>query len=782
MVREIWVSDNDLIYSPSEDSQATQNKILSLLYSQLEDFSPTCLLTFFNLGLECLQDSHEKRKRIPASHSPFNFRWLDAFAKTLTLLGEKNDEAIEDDMKGPQFKTRQIKNLTFAKWHKDDVISLTTTFRDIPLTPSESDDITRKITTSVAKMDPHQLPPLVYQLLLLCGDGNADNNSLILSSLQKYFETNITQREEGDSQDSLAHSEDIFATDSRKVEAAKQAEGTVIFHVVHGIRMGLGIHKDVLKIVKTNTPEIILNPFMVLLSLSASSVKRHKSAIIESVKSAVVKSVVQKRLRAQNAWFRDVTDGGFDIFDLILKLMKQTIQFGGWDLFGQGCMDLAICLLETSRVGLATTIDDKTRAIWDLGTKILVEVVKRSSNSVTSVIKLVTNRITYSHCSIQYTECLRLVIKSGFDMLRSESSVFTEMLEQLPNFGISGCRRVIISVLPLIECSRGLRDNVIMILRKSLFSPKVETRQLAVVGVIQMLKRFKIKSSLPMSTQLSQSSMSMGGYMSQFAANVHRGIKTSNESLCTELMGVLKRGFSSHARVKLTLYQGLYDVICKNPELCLSILDMLHHHAFINNLYEEDAFIDWSKMIGEDGEVKEPIGWFLHCVQLSVMKGQQLYHEEANSDEAGTEFDSLEKLANLMEKLTRKYIDADLVELDFEKNANYNKGTVGFSKVENLKNVYEALMEYNITHGVDVSDQKARNVINLFRRHQDVNELLTKKNLPGGGKAKKAAGEGGAKKVAGEKKGVAENKNIFTVPEIAISLKSISIILRAILM
>lgn len=80
--------------------------------------------------------------------------------------------------------------------------------------------------------------------------------------------------------------------------------------------------------------------------------------------------------------------------------------------------------------------------------------------------------------------------------------------------------------------------------------------KVAVVGIFILMKIFRISSNQGLS-QLSQSS----GSLSQLSVDVLRGggaartTVASNESLCSELLGVLRRCFNLQPRVRLTLYQ-----------------------------------------------------------------------------------------------------------------------------------------------------------------------------------------------------------------------------------
>ena len=54
--------------------------------------------------------------------------------------------------------------------------------------------------------------------------------------------------------------------------------------------------------------------------------------------------------------------------------------------------------------------------------------------------------------------------------------------------------------------------------------------------------------------------------------------------------------------MKLTLYQGLYEVVVRNGALCGAVLDMLHHHVVVSNINNPNSInpIDIDEMIGEE--------------------------------------------------------------------------------------------------------------------------------------------------------------------------------------
>ena len=51
-------------------------------------------------------------------------------------------------------------------------------------------------------------------------------------------------------------------------------------------------------------------------------------------------------------------------------------------------------------------------------------------------------------------------------------------------------------------------------------------------------------------------------------------------------------------------------------------------------------------------------------------------------------------------------------------------GQVNVLKVEAMKNVYEALMEHVVMHGIDVSVEKSKLVVQLYNKHAAISDLL----------------------------------------------------------
>jgi len=72
---------------------------------------------------------------------------------------------------------------------------------------------------------------------------------------------------------------------------------------------------------------------------------------------------------------------------------------------------------------------------------------------------------------------------------------------------------IVSAIFPLIQISVTLRDNLILILRKTLYRKGTANRQMAVSGILEMLKNLKIHSldGLVMSSSQCANSSSTGG-------------------------------------------------------------------------------------------------------------------------------------------------------------------------------------------------------------------------------------------------------------------------------
>ena len=136
----------------------------------------------------------------------------------------------------------------------------------------------------------------------------------------------------------------------------------------------------------------------------------------------------------------------------------------------------------------------------------------------------------------------------------------------------------------------------------------------------------------------------------------------------------------------------------------------------------------------------------------------------------------------MLEDLAAKFSDMDLNDMNIPKDLDCNKATlegqVNFYRVETLKNCYESLIEYIVTHGADKEPARAQLILALMVRHHDLQEVQKSHGSSGGAKKKKATPDDTIDKA----KKAAIAVPAFALPEHAYSMKALSLILNMILL
>ncbi|MEE6524712.1 hypothetical protein FKM82_024326, partial [Ascaphus truei] len=123
-----------------------------------------------------------------------NGKSLELFPTILTVLSSKESLAYgKGDLTGEEYKKQLINSLCSSRWDPQCVIYLTSMFRDVPLSTDELQFVVEKVLRMFSKLDLQEIPPLVYQLLLLSAKGNKKN---ILEGIIIFF-NDLDQKQRG---------------------------------------------------------------------------------------------------------------------------------------------------------------------------------------------------------------------------------------------------------------------------------------------------------------------------------------------------------------------------------------------------------------------------------------------------------------------------------------------------------------------------------------------------------------------------------------------------------
>ena len=646
-------------------------------------------------------------------------------------------------------------------------------------------EVFQKLVSFLRVLPATAIPPLVLQLLQFVKHSQSLSRDL-LNIINEFFSTRLCP---GDRDGSVTNTNlDSIELDdgdnSREREELTQAESTVIYHLNKAASSGHAIGKEVANLAKAGgqAPDLLLQPFALFLSLTFVSLKQYQEPILGSLKSAIIQAISMEDARQNYVWTRNHMKKLSDIGDLLSLVISQSKKSGGWDLITEGVLDLGLCLLDVQTSSKADF--KKVKTINHIGARLLSKLIKKQSSSCSLVISALTDKILTTNVSnVQYTEALRIVVADTSTILMETPHVMDELVENVARLPFNTSRRALYALLPLVKLSRVLRDDLIIALRKLLFCSSTDARQAATSGVLLLLKTFRISTSRSVS-QLSQTQGS--GSLSQVAVDVQRGGRMSNEALCLELLGVLRRCFMQSPEVKMVFYSGVMEVVNKNPELCEGVLEVAYTHLLYLWGPEGSSRQRWQLNLDKIGreandswELEEPVGWFLNCLQQITSKTQQV-----------TEGDNeiLDKVTKLLEEMVEKYGNCEPGELGFDETDNFDKKTVaGERKVlqlEQLKGLLESLMEYIFCHGADYDISKADLLLGLFKTYNSLTNVmaasLQRQKAKKGEKGKKVDKKDTTHDSSGESSKIPTGK--YVPPQHCLSLKFVSIALSALLM
>ena len=423
---------------------------------------------------------------------------------------------------------------------------------------------------------PDSIPPLVLQLLEFSKTSSQFSRTL-LDTVNARFSSQLgpEEREGGERNQDL---DSLELTTDQSQEQLVQAEGTVIFHLSQASKVNNTICKEVMDMVSAgaNAPEILLTPFSLFLALSMISIKHCQARILSGVRAAIMKAIFIEDSRQNNHWLRQeavMKTRAPDIGDLFSLVIAQCRQAGSWDLIFEGLQSLGVELLDATPRTKAEARRVKT--LQNIGARLLIKLIKKMPDSVHRVLPLLINKILLSSHSLQSSEALRVIISDCSTILMERSQCLNHLMDNLSRLPFNIARRSLLALLPLFKMSRSIRDSLILVLRKLLFSPKVSSMEAATAGVLLMLRTVRIPGSRCLSQTMSQSS----GSLSQVALEVSLGRSSLNaESVCLELLGALRRSFGQPCQVRVVLYRGIIETVNYNSQLCEGAVDLLYSH------------------------------------------------------------------------------------------------------------------------------------------------------------------------------------------------------------
>uniref|UniRef100_A0A8C8M9W8 FA complementation group I n=1 Tax=Oncorhynchus tshawytscha TaxID=74940 RepID=A0A8C8M9W8_ONCTS len=676
---------------------------------------------------------------------------LELFPTVLTALAAT--EALsygKGELSGEEYKKQLINSLCSSRWDPQCVIHLTTMFRDVPLAPEELQFLVEKVLRMFLKLDLQEIPPLVYQLLLLAAKGCKKQ---VLEGIISYFkEQDLRQKEEQKDGESME-----VEVQSIPQDQLRHVEGTAILHIVFAVRLDQELGREFLKSVKGSQGELC--PFSIALLLSVARIQRYEEQLFDFLKGAITKGFKDEHLQQGSKFLQDLLPQRCSLAQMILDTVKNSVF--GWDHVTQGLVQLGFILMDafgpkagpfgkTATEGVNATAKTPTQQACRLGGHILLEGFKMHEPIRGEILEQVLNRLVTKTASpvTHFIDLLSDIVVSAPMILLESSSKVTETFDHLSYLPLATVQGLLKAVQPLLKVSMSMKDALILVLRKAMFSSQLDGRKSAVTGFLLLLKNFRVLGSMA-SSQCSPAlsfmysshyeGISIGPFIcdvscAQVQVDVHsRYNSAANEAFCLEILSSLRRCLGQQADVRLMLYEGFHDVLRRNSQLASSIMQTLLSQVRRYYEPEQDLLppVKLELCIGAQGDqvfLQEPLvltfAYYVTCSCACV----RVYASCSSQDE----------LQSILESITRRMIKCELEDFELDKSAEFSLSSVG---VKNsiyavlVMGVYEVLIEYNFTKA-NYSKSLFEELLELFSRYNKLSEILKEKS--GKGKSSKS--------------------------------------------
>ncbi|KAJ7311094.1 hypothetical protein JRQ81_006693 [Phrynocephalus forsythii] len=247
---------------------------------------------------------------------------LELFPTVLTALATCKEALVygTGELSGEELKKQLINTLCSSRWNPPYVIHLTSMFRDVPLSDEELQFVVAKALRMFPKLDLQEIPPLVYQLLLLSSKGGKKN---ILEGVISYFnQMDKKQKEEQKDSESMDLGEATVPLDQ-----LRHVEGTIILHMVMAMNLDQDLGKELLKYLKAEqqgNPGKALCPFSITILLSVARIHRFKDQVFEFLKTSMMRSFKDKQFLHSSRFLQDLVPQQFDASAVFLEVVANS--------------------------------------------------------------------------------------------------------------------------------------------------------------------------------------------------------------------------------------------------------------------------------------------------------------------------------------------------------------------------------------------------------------------------------------------------------------------------
>ncbi|CAN6468746.1 unnamed protein product [Victoria cruziana] len=527
---------------------------VSLLSQSLLPSLPVCLLPSLTETLiSLLQETPiiESDLALPLDLIPVALYLLQS-APSLRIPGR------DDSVPGFEYVDSVLDRILELEWTHAFLSKITHLLREFPFGDrknSRSSEFLYKVFAVVEGVDPQDVPPLVYNILVLASKGF--DKKLVAEGIVGFFS----------------------AARAWPAMVRRQVEGTTLLHLDFVVKQDPLLGQQFLNTLRSSPDR--MSHFGVAMLLSFGLIRRFAEGSMNALRMAVHNSHRDHRLSRVCKW---LPDNAKEMCFKSVKTVEQAIlravheSGSGREYIIPNIVQLGFLLLESD----GHTEEGKNGellGVEGLGIQTLKTLFELHDMARNEVIEQCKFRILSlkPQQSVSIIKLLSCLVESYPYPLLEHVAHLKELLDYFTFMHSGTALGLFLALLPLTKLSHDLKRYMILVVRKAVFRREIEVRVAATSAIVHLILSEQKIGKMESDSVSSQASCSQ-----QAEVNCLMGV-----TLFQELRGPLRRCLSQQALVKEALYRGLLKLVLFDPSLSEVVVDFILPHLLKFSITQE---------------------------------------------------------------------------------------------------------------------------------------------------------------------------------------------------
>lgn len=265
--------------------------------------------------------------------------------------------------------------------------------------------------------------------------------------------------------------------------------------------------------------------------------------------------------------------------DSLLRMLKENTCALKSDVALNGLFGLSFLLLKTKA----------SPALNKFAIDFLNDIIKNRSEFTSDILHIVVKMLFCEKNKGPIIECFSSFVQNRHLDISASETALQKLIEDLTELDLDTALAIESVIFTAISKSIHLRDLMIEIMTKAMYSRNIEIRKMAIFSFCIMLRKFT-KPSSRSSAHGNNSSSTQSRFshnismfsltQSQIAisANSNKSNIRQVEIIMLEILGLLRKCFSENNEIKVMLYESLLSSIQANSFIISNVFEFLDGH------------------------------------------------------------------------------------------------------------------------------------------------------------------------------------------------------------